>query len=77
MPGPVLLAPHGACSRREVVSSELVEVMVGKERKGRGEIDGHRINGRLSFIHMLWPVALDLGCGSHLFPGYMVLAQAQ
>jgi hypothetical protein len=53
VPGPVLLAPHGACSRREVGSSDLVEVLVGKERKGRGEIDGHRINGRLSFIHIL------------------------
>jgi hypothetical protein len=24
----------------------------GKERRGRREIDVHRINGRLSFIHM-------------------------
>ena len=38
--------------------SELVKVMVrkerkGKERKGRRAIDGHRMNGRLSFIHIL------------------------
>jgi hypothetical protein len=25
--------------------------MIGKERKGRRAIDGHRINGRLSFIN--------------------------
>jgi hypothetical protein len=37
-------------SRREVVPSEMVKVMVRKERKGRRAID--RINGRLSFIHM-------------------------
>ena len=34
--------------------SELVKVMVGKERKERRAIDGHRINGRLSFIRMLY-----------------------
>jgi hypothetical protein len=34
-------------SGREVVSSELVEVMVGKERKGRRAADGHRSHVRM------------------------------
>ena len=43
------------CSRR-AVSSELVKVMVpvGKKRRGRRAIDGHRINGGLSFIHIIY-----------------------
>jgi hypothetical protein len=39
--------------------------MVGKEneRKGKRAIDGHRTNGKLSFIQILWPVILDLQYG--------------
>jgi hypothetical protein len=36
----------------------MVKVMVRKERKGRRAADGHRINGRLSFIHVLWTVII-------------------
>ena len=46
--------------------------MVGKERKGKRAVDGHHINGRVSFIHILWPVILDLGCDLHLYSDYMV-----
>jgi hypothetical protein len=40
-------------SRRKIVSSELVMVMTGEERKGRRAADDHRINKKLSSIHML------------------------
>ena len=61
--------------RCKIVSSELVKVMVRKERKGRRAVDGHRINGRLSSIRKLWPVILDLGCDLHLCSDYMVQVQ--
>jgi hypothetical protein len=61
--------------RCKIVSSELVKVMVRKERKGRRAVDGHRINGRPSSIHTLWPVILDLGCDLNLCSDYMVQVQ--
>jgi hypothetical protein len=44
--GPVSIE-FGIGSRQQVVSSEQVKVVVGKERKGRRAINNHRINGRL------------------------------
>jgi hypothetical protein len=41
-------------------------------RKRRRAVDGHRINGRFSFIYMLWPVILNLGCDLHFCSDYMV-----
>jgi hypothetical protein len=52
--------------RQGVVSSEVVKVMVGKGRRGKRAADSHRINGRLSFICMLWPVILNAGRGNPL-----------